>query len=592
MTTVTERAAVVRPSASQDKVPGVLASAGRGLDTTTRTLMEDRFGHDFGAVRIHTDRTAARSAARLGAEAYTVGSHVVFGQGRFAPGTSAGRRLLAHELVHVVQQADRPGSAYPGNLSVSEPHESSEHEADRVAEMALAGGSRPPPIHATGTRVARQGVWQRIKSSAYDVIIDGLRAAKRVSIRFLRRLVDRLPDGVRPAGHTIVDVVDAIADLLMGFLLAVIGVIVGFGEGVVGLVTGLITLVRGILSGLYAVVADLLTGSSARTTEWWDNLVTAVKAIPAGLKALFDRWIAEFEAASPERQTLMIGELTGQILALIASFYVAPARVGSGGTLAEAGEVAATTAAAGSRPALTLVRSGGLAGEAVGGAGRVVEVGTGAGRGAAAAFDGTGALRLSEVAEVGPAVAPRPVPTLVPAPRPTPVVAGADAATAGASTGRRVAQVGAVSAATAARVGEEEDSDEPSTMVHQIQLGRDDHYASTRALAPARTGVTALQLRETMAANLQRYLGIARGLEPTPPGWTRGPVEWEHGIYSGIIRQSQRITAVVAGGGVHLGGNVRALQVGFNPRTLAVADPPSNTDVRLDIENRGHNLRT
>ena len=302
MTTMAERAAVVRPSAPQDTVPGVLASAGRGLDTTTRVQMEERFGHDFGAVRIHTDSTAARSAARLGAEAYTVGSHVVFGHGRFSPGTSAGQRLLAHELVHVVQQADGPGSALPASLPESEPHEASEHEADQAADAVPASRSRPPLIHPTTVRLARQGLWQRIKSSAYDFIIDGLRDVKRISIRFLRGLVDRLPDEVRPAGHAIVDVVDAIADLLIGFLLAVIGIIVGFGEGVVGLIRGLITLVRGVLSGLYAVVADVLTGSSARTAEWWENLVTTVKAIPAGLKALFDQWIAEFEVASPERR--------------------------------------------------------------------------------------------------------------------------------------------------------------------------------------------------------------------------------------------------------------------------------------------------
>lgn len=59
---------------------------------------------DFGAVRVHSDDRAAESAARLGADAYAVGTHLVFGAGQFAPGTAAGRRLLAHELSHVVQQ--------------------------------------------------------------------------------------------------------------------------------------------------------------------------------------------------------------------------------------------------------------------------------------------------------------------------------------------------------------------------------------------------------------------------------------------------------------------------------------------------------
>jgi hypothetical protein len=83
----------------------VLGRGGRPLDPHTRRSMEARFGYDFSKVRVHTDATAALSARALGAHAYTVGSDVVFAAGRFAPDTVAGRRLLAHELTHVVQQS-------------------------------------------------------------------------------------------------------------------------------------------------------------------------------------------------------------------------------------------------------------------------------------------------------------------------------------------------------------------------------------------------------------------------------------------------------------------------------------------------------
>ena len=83
----------------------VLSSPSRPLDPATRELMEPRFGHDFRGVRVHTDAKAAESAQAIGAAAYTVGQEVVFGAGRYAPGTAEGRRLLAHELTHVVQQA-------------------------------------------------------------------------------------------------------------------------------------------------------------------------------------------------------------------------------------------------------------------------------------------------------------------------------------------------------------------------------------------------------------------------------------------------------------------------------------------------------
>jgi hypothetical protein len=66
--------------------------------------MEARFGHDFGQVRVHTDAKAAESARAVNALAFTVGRNVVFGTGQYAPKTSAGQRLIAHELTHVGQQ--------------------------------------------------------------------------------------------------------------------------------------------------------------------------------------------------------------------------------------------------------------------------------------------------------------------------------------------------------------------------------------------------------------------------------------------------------------------------------------------------------
>ncbi len=80
-------------------------SSGQPVDPTTREFMESRFGHDFSQVRVHTDETAAEAAHTLHANAFTVGSHIVFGERQFAPDTSKGRRLLAHELTHSVQQS-------------------------------------------------------------------------------------------------------------------------------------------------------------------------------------------------------------------------------------------------------------------------------------------------------------------------------------------------------------------------------------------------------------------------------------------------------------------------------------------------------
>jgi hypothetical protein len=85
-------------------VDRVLASSGSPLEPALRQDMDQRFGYDFSRVRVHTGAAAEQSAERVNAEAYTVSNSIVFGAGRFAPGTLEGRRLIAHELTHVVQQ--------------------------------------------------------------------------------------------------------------------------------------------------------------------------------------------------------------------------------------------------------------------------------------------------------------------------------------------------------------------------------------------------------------------------------------------------------------------------------------------------------
>ena len=102
-----------RPAASDQDAPEsireALASPAEPLEAAAQDFMQARFGHDFSRVRVHRDRQAAQSARAMGALAYTVGEHIVFGEGQFAPDSSDGRRLLAHELAHTIQQ----GSAVP-----------------------------------------------------------------------------------------------------------------------------------------------------------------------------------------------------------------------------------------------------------------------------------------------------------------------------------------------------------------------------------------------------------------------------------------------------------------------------------------------
>lgn len=137
----TDNAAATRSAAAPAVVQDVVRSAGLPLDAATREAMEPRFGYSFSDVRVHADEQAAKSAAAVGARAYTVGNHVVFGAGRYVPDLSEGRRLLAHELAHVVQQSRSDLVAVRPSLAVGPVDAPEEREADAAANAALRGGA-------------------------------------------------------------------------------------------------------------------------------------------------------------------------------------------------------------------------------------------------------------------------------------------------------------------------------------------------------------------------------------------------------------------------------------------------------------------
>jgi hypothetical protein len=118
-------------------VHDVLSSPGQRLDPTTAHFMQSRFGRDFSRVRVHADHQSAESARGVNSLAYTVGSHIVFGAGRYNPATPSGGRLLAHELTHVVQQDAT--DTIPAHVPLSDPSAPAETEATRVAADVTSG---------------------------------------------------------------------------------------------------------------------------------------------------------------------------------------------------------------------------------------------------------------------------------------------------------------------------------------------------------------------------------------------------------------------------------------------------------------------
>ena len=131
------------------------AGGGAPLDANTRTDMESRLGHDFGDVRVHTDSRAHDSAQAVNAHAYTAGNNIVFQRDHYSPDTDAGKRTLAHELTHVVQQRSGPVDGTPagGGISLSDPSDRFEREAVANADQVM---SQPAPAPA-GAAVQRCG---------------------------------------------------------------------------------------------------------------------------------------------------------------------------------------------------------------------------------------------------------------------------------------------------------------------------------------------------------------------------------------------------------------------------------------------------
>jgi Domain of unknown function (DUF4157) len=136
------------PATAPPAVHTVLARDGNPLDAGAAAALRGGLGHDFSLVRVHTDAQAAASAEQVGARAYTVGHHIAFAAGQYRPGTAEGRRLLAHELTHVVQQQGRP----MGAASVR-----------RQGDDA-AGGAAGGAVAQTGRRFTAEGVSVLVRS--------------------------------------------------------------------------------------------------------------------------------------------------------------------------------------------------------------------------------------------------------------------------------------------------------------------------------------------------------------------------------------------------------------------------------------------
>ena len=145
------RAAGAVQTKAPPAVGEALRSSGRPLGDGTRSFMESQFGYDFGSVRVHTDAKAAESARAVNALAYTVGSDIVLGAGAPAPETGAGKKLLAHELTHVVQQSVGSGPHALQRWTLSNCNQSQSPAVERAFAQSIDDLSKAESILAPPT---------------------------------------------------------------------------------------------------------------------------------------------------------------------------------------------------------------------------------------------------------------------------------------------------------------------------------------------------------------------------------------------------------------------------------------------------------
>ncbi|MFI8990370.1 DUF4157 domain-containing protein [Streptomyces antimycoticus] len=165
----------------------IVSGAGQPLDPSVRRDLEEQLGHDLGQVRLHTDRDAGHLTELLGADAVAVGQDIFFRENTYRPGTTDGQRLLAHELLHTVQNPHGLGALRAGRDlgAVSLPQDAMEREAEGAARELVRGGR---PDTETEPQTSATPGWLRYATVDAD--------RNRMEKLDPATLVDRLANGV------------------------------------------------------------------------------------------------------------------------------------------------------------------------------------------------------------------------------------------------------------------------------------------------------------------------------------------------------------------------------------------------------------
>ncbi len=303
--------------AAPPSVNRVLASPGQALDASIRAEMEPRFGHDFSGVRVHSSAAAEQSAQDVDAKAYTVGHHIVFRAGQFAPTTREGQRLLAHELTHVLQQSGAEGNGASGSnenhglsstVMSSEPrHAAASGQGTLQRESAENEEPKPllEPLDQTAT-------WSHWVNSLYEVHKEGDQRLEHV---LKEEWFKNLFKADAPVAESLgamreLGVVTLLSPLQIG--LGILGIIEGVEEGgekgIKHTITGGLDVVSGGAGLLAPVAGGLATtvgvgaAGAAMGLEIGDAGITELKehgVDPARLAADIGRSLARIPVVGP-----------------------------------------------------------------------------------------------------------------------------------------------------------------------------------------------------------------------------------------------------------------------------------------------------
>jgi hypothetical protein len=240
--------------------------------------MEVAFGHDFSGVRVHADDVAAASAAAVDAVAYTVGRHVAFARGAYAPGTPAGYRLLAHELAHVVQQTDARPSSVPA-VPAATTDSADEREAVTAASALTAGAkpsltARPLMIarqsasSPPGTGMAGQPPGLGPPAATHNEPAPVFQPSRNLEADFLRVLEEMAASrGVPQRVRLVLDVLDLPSEVLT-LILHDKRITLAAGEGGEARAAFWAAMHKFVPQQVKAIEKELITGSAQGPAEW------------------------------------------------------------------------------------------------------------------------------------------------------------------------------------------------------------------------------------------------------------------------------------------------------------------------------------